>query len=295
MSEEVPRFRHGEAEALSDPELAVTIIHRQLGEVLRALPPGEEYLVLDLAETVECLVRAIGAERGKTNALAAQASGLRMRLKATSERLAAVEEDATLDKTGVLNKKTFEVRGKVLFEECRQSGRPLLCVFVDLDYFKQINDEHKHQAGDRVLEDLAKLLQVCCRPGDVVGRFGGEEFAILLPDASPDFSWKIMERLRLAIEQFYFRNGPDITRLQVTASVGGAILEDGDANFEALLDRADNAMYAAKNWPDKEKKPAGRNMAVLCIHGEDAAGKRVQLLLQMSPEDRLRPLRAPRG
>lgn len=294
MTEEVPRFRQGEIETLSDADRAAHLFHRQLNDVLNALPPGQEHLVLDLATMADELVQALAAERDKTSELAAKASGLRLRLRTTAEKLAAVEEDATLDKTGVLNRKTFEERGRALFEKCRREGTPLFCVFVDLDWFKRINDEHGHTAGDRVLEDLAKLLQYCCRPGDVVGRYGGEEFAILMPDASPDFAGKIMERLRLAVEQFFFRNGSDTTRLQVTASLGGAILEPGDENFEGLIDRADTAMYAAKNWKGEGGRAEGRNMAVLSAKGEDGEGKKVHLFIRMSPEDRLRPRHAPR-
>lgn len=294
MADNEPQFRQGEASKLSDADRAMTLLHRQLNEVLRALPPGEEYLVLDLATTADSLLQALAAEQGKTSSLAETASGLRLRLKTTAEKLAAVEEDATLDKTGVLNRKTFEERGRALFEECRREGTPLFCVFVDLDWFKRINDEHGHTAGDRVLEDLAKLLQYCCRPGDVVGRYGGEEFVILMPDALPDFAGKIMERLRLSVEQFYFSNGSDRTRLQATSSLGGAFLEPGDENFEGLIDRADKAMYAAKNWKGDDGRAAGRNMAVLSAPGEDADGKKVHLFLRMSPEDRLRPRHAPR-
>lgn len=295
MPEQEAKFREGEVGSMSEADRAQLDIARKLNAVLRALPPGREDLVLDLAESVDRLRQVLLSEDGRILARDAEAAqlremveNLRKRLKVTSERLAVTEESANQDPlTKLLNKGALNERGAGLFVQCRRDGKPLACVFVDLDYFKLINDIHGHPVGDRVLQDLAMLLKHGCRPEtDIVARYGGEEFVLLLPGVDAGTAGKIVERLRLTIEQFYFRNGSDITRLQVTASLGCAVLEQEDTGFDALLKRADDAAYDAKG--------AGRNMAVLAIGTKDAEGNCVQSFLKISPEDRLRPRHAMR-
>lgn len=295
MSERELQFREGDDGSMSETDRAQLDIARKLNAVLRALPPGSEELVIDLAESVDDLKRALLSEAGGALARDVEAAQLRQvvedlrrRLRDTSERLAVTEESANQDPlTKLLNKGALDERGATLFAQCRLEGKPLTCVFADLDYFKEINDTHGHPVGDCVLKDLAMLLKHGCRPEtDVVARYGGEEFVLLLPGVDASIAGRIMERLRLMVEQFYFRNGSDITRLQVTASLGGAVLEQGDEDFAALLLRADKAVYGAKG--------AGRNMAVISVDGEDAEGKKVQVFLEVSPDDRLRPRNAPK-
>jgi diguanylate cyclase (GGDEF)-like protein len=115
---------------------------------------------------------------------------------------------------------------------------------MDIDYFKKINDTHGHAAGDAVLRDVAKALASTLRPGDMVGRLGGEEFAALLPDCDQPAAGVTAERLRAITE------GLSITHegktLRVTISIGVSALHPRDTSIEQALQRADEGLYAAK-------------------------------------------------
>lgn len=125
-------------------------------------------------------------------------------------------------------------------------------ILVDLDHFKTINDTHGHGAGDEVLREVAAEINAQLRESDLIFRYGGEEFLILLPDQTLAAVGEVCERLRraLADRRFHLPDGSDIP---VTASFGAAAL-DYDAPFEAALERADRALYQAKE--------AGRNRVV---------------------------------
>jgi two-component system, cell cycle response regulator len=130
-----------------------------------------------------------------------------------------------------------------LVSAARRHGRPLSVAAVDLDGFKAINDERGHAAGDQVLIAVARALRAALRAEDGVGRLGGEEFLVLLPDADPNAAEHAAERLREAVAAL-----PPPAR--VTTSVGWATLAD-DESPDELVRRADDALYAAK--------AAGRN------------------------------------
>jgi diguanylate cyclase (GGDEF)-like protein len=133
---------------------------------------------------------------------------------------------------------------------CDKAGVPLSLIVVDLDHFKQINDTHGHPAGDEVLVKVASRLRSCMRPQEALGRYGGEEFLIVLPGASGVTSLALAERMRQAIATHPQAVG-DAT-LNVTISAGVASTDMfPKATIEELIDRADNALYAAKE--------AGRN------------------------------------
>ncbi|MBD0417200.1 GGDEF domain-containing protein [Oryzicola mucosus] len=145
--------------------------------------------------------------------------------------------------TGVLNRRGFEdAYDRVI----RRSDFPIVLILCDIDHFKRVNDTFGHSAGDDVLRTFGAILQRTAGKRDIVGRIGGEEFAIVIPEAdeAPEFT----SRLRRAIDAASFPL-PDIAPA-VTASFGVAVREDGEGR-EELFKRADAALYAAKN--------AGRN------------------------------------
>ena len=120
---------------------------------------------------------------------------------------------------------------------------------VDLDYFKRVNDTYGHFVGDQVLARFAHVIVHHVRDVDIVGRYGGEEFMVLMPEATLEQAVQVAERLRETIAQT--RLETDVGAIQVTASLGVAALRDEDTAFQDILRRADQALYKAKE--------AGRN------------------------------------
>ena len=117
---------------------------------------------------------------------------------------------------------------------------------LDIDFFKQINDAHGHKAGDTVLIKLAGVCQKTLREVDVIGRVGGEEFAVLLPETGVDEATEVAERLRTAIASTKVSMESGLP-LRVNVSIGVTSLGSQDDNLDVLLNQADTALYKAKN------------------------------------------------
>ncbi len=172
---------------------------------------------------------------------------------ALSERnrklVAGLAEEARVDKlTGVLNRRGFEEQATLELERASREGYHLGAASFDIDYFKRVNDEWGHEAGDRVLERLGRVLQSESRALDVVARLGGEEFVALLPRATARQVESYAERVRSA-----FADGDhERSRVTVSAGVTAGLAPD---SIEALLQVADSALYAAKR--------AGRDRTVV--------------------------------
>lgn len=155
--------------------------------------------------------------------------------------------------TGVLNRAAFDER---LAEECGSADRhesQLSLLMVDADFFKRVNDKFGHQAGDRVLQTIARTLNREIRPGDVVARYGGEEFAIILPKTDENSAVAMAERLRMKIASADVR-WADGETIKVTVSVGCACRQPQTVLPDELLSASDAALYLAKN--------TGRNRVV---------------------------------
>jgi diguanylate cyclase (GGDEF)-like protein len=149
--------------------------------------------------------------------------------------------------TGALNRLALDEMGRDLFQRSApQTGAVLM---IDVDHFKAINDRFGHAGGDRMLATLAHGIGRCLRQGDVLGRVGGEEFLVLLPDTGIDDALALAERLRAAVAQLQVVL--DGEPLAATISIGVAVREAADTAPGTLVRRADRALYAAKN--------AGRN------------------------------------
>jgi diguanylate cyclase (GGDEF)-like protein/PAS domain S-box-containing protein len=131
------------------------------------------------------------------------------------------------------------------FDLARQYASPLAFQLLDIDDFKRINDTHGHQTGDQVLQRVAQCGSSVLRRGDLFGRIGGEEFALLLPGCQPDLAEQIAERLQREIQRLVFTS-PDGQRFGVTISLGVTYLRANDPDLSALFARADAAMYTAK-------------------------------------------------
>ncbi len=153
--------------------------------------------------------------------------------------------------TGLLNRATVLTQLKRLLVEAHKTNQPLCVVMADLDYFKKINDEYGHQMGDEVLRDVAARMKSAVRDFDYVGRYGGEEFLVILENTSLHTAQQVAERVRLRVA-----NSPihlRTTAVNITISQGLAQAQEEDTP-EALIERADQALYDAKQ--------SGRNCVV---------------------------------
>jgi diguanylate cyclase (GGDEF)-like protein len=171
-------------------------------------------------------------------------------LRHQSEELAAVVTQAHTDSlTGLPNRRSFDDELDRRLAEFRRRGTPLSMLLIDVDLFKRFNDKYGHLIGDRVLRLVAQTLQECTRDSDLVARFGGEEFAVILPDTSSEIANLAAERIRSAIESKEMMI--DRQLLKVTVSGGVSQAHEGDVPT-TLIERADVALYRAKE--------AGRNL-----------------------------------
>jgi len=127
-----------------------------------------------------------------------------------------------------------------------RSGRPLSLLFVDLDGFKSINDTHGHLFGSRALVEAASVIRASARETDMVARFGGDEFALILPDTGSEGAAAVGDRVRDRIAAFSFLRG-DGLNIRLTVSVGVATLPDVAASADGLIQAADEAMYWVKD------------------------------------------------
>ena len=127
-----------------------------------------------------------------------------------------------------------------------RSGRPLSLLFIDLDGFKSINDTHGHLYGSRALVEAAGLIRLSARETDVVSRFGGDEFALILPDTGSEGAAAVGERVRDRVNAHRFLQGDGLS-IHLTVSVGVATLPDVAASTEGLIQAADEAMYHVKD------------------------------------------------
>lgn len=146
--------------------------------------------------------------------------------------------------TGLWNRRYFLELGAREFARADRTGQPLALIYFDIDHFKQVNDTHGHAAGDAVLKEVAALIGSLVREQDVVSRMGGEEFAILLPDTTPENAVRVAEKLRLAV--FAHAVETESATLRCTASFGVAAKAADTAALDHLLRQGDQSMYAAK-------------------------------------------------
>ncbi len=131
------------------------------------------------------------------------------------------------------------------FERMAQQPRAYgISLMVDIDFFKRVNDTYGHLTGDRVISHVAKVLQDAVEPGDIVCRFGGEEFVVFLAEADAETGAIMAERLRATVADSPIDDAG--TTLNVTVSIGGSLKEAAD-NIETAIHRADAALYSAKN------------------------------------------------
>lgn len=156
------------------------------------------------------------------------------------------EEAERDDLTGLLDKKYYTLKSKELINECQTNNQSLSLIIFDIDHFKTYNDTHGHPAGDEALKTVANIIQREVRGDDIVGRIGGEEFAVIIPRADAHTGYKIAERVRKSIRNHRFPGEQDLPGQTMTVSLGLATFPDHGDEFDSLIEIADRAMYQAK-------------------------------------------------
>ena len=178
----------------------------------------------------------------------AEQAGIRLGLLSM---MAASQEAASTDElTGLLNRRALNEK----VSEMLDAGRTMGIVLADIDLFKKLNDTYGHQVGDRALQAFSYALGSYARPSDIVARLGGEEFVLVLPDASAEGAMQVVERIRSGLAGVLASSGVP----RFTASYGVSDLRHGH-NLESMLKAADEALYAAKD--------AGRDRAIFAGNG----------------------------
>jgi diguanylate cyclase (GGDEF)-like protein len=221
-----------------------TLLQRNLHNPEFSLSPAEQQIVQILRE-----MRTVAEEDGaridvlteRVEALERQNMELMVRNRVLSEVTARDTLTGLYQRWYVLEKIESEINRSL------RHGSPMALMMLDLDHFKDVNDRFGHSVGDQVLQSVGKLLKDSCRVYDVPGRYGGEEFCVLLPQIALEQTPVVAERIRQRLETTEIPVGE--SALVVTASIGVAGLE-ADGSFlspSVLIDRADRALYAAKH------------------------------------------------
>jgi diguanylate cyclase len=170
----------------------------------------------------------------------------RYRLEEQAQEIDHVRKEARRDElTAVANRRAFNEKLHLLMDTWRRQHEPFVVVLADLDQFKWVNDAHGHQAGDRVLKAAGNGLKQLVREGDFVARYGGDEFAILMPSTGRDIGFKLAETVCREMSNRAFDVAVRGGEVAISFSMGVALPHEGDSD-ETILRRADEAMYRSK-------------------------------------------------
>jgi diguanylate cyclase (GGDEF)-like protein len=163
-------------------------------------------------------------------------------MKRLEEARSRIEMVAITDElTDLFNRRHLLNRFKEEFEKVKRLNTDLCCIIADIDHFKTVNDRYGHLMGDQVLKDVAHLFKSMVRVYDIVGRYGGEEFLIILPEIKPADAKQFAERMRLRVKEEITVAGP------LTISLGVTAVGAGDHSIDDVIRRADAQLYRAKN------------------------------------------------
>ena len=233
------------------PDLLLLTARRDTADKVEGLRTGaDDYVVKPFAfEEVDLRIRGILLRREFVSDLESKIETLHAKT-GELEGLLLIDE-----KTGLFNYREFARRLREEWLRALRYETPLSVIMLDLDHFKAINDRYGHPAGDRVLREFAMLVAGGARNTDVAARFGGEEFAVILPHTGGPLAARVAERIRAAVNDFTFLEPDD--RLKVTVSAGIATWPSHPSidTAEAFVGAADRALLRAKSM--------GRNQVVV--------------------------------
>ncbi|HEX6962944.1 MAG TPA: GGDEF domain-containing protein [Lacipirellula sp.] len=185
--------------------------------------------------------------RANTRRLEERFSAANSKIGELRQSLDQMRQEALTDSlTGIANRKCFDMRLRELMAEANEEGKPLALLMVDIDHFKKFNDNFGHLIGDQVLKLVARTLTDCVRGQDVAARFGGEEFAIILPNTNLDGAYVVAENIRANVAaKKITRKSTGDSLGHITLSLGIAMFRPGESVAQ-LLKRADEGLYIAK-------------------------------------------------
>lgn len=228
----------------------LTTVDRQVADHSQRITEiNREIELTKEASDQQSLLAAVAQILSINNKLTCELGVARSELKKQRQELDSLVSEVRTDPlTGLSNRRSLDEDLVRRLDEWRRNRTPLSLLFLDVDHFKQLNDAHGHQAGDLMLQEVARVLKADLREMDLASRYGGEEFAVLLPDTTLEDAEQVAERLRLAIATT--TRTYQTKTLRVTMSVGVTAAQNDDSQ-QSLVQRADAALYAAKN--------AGRN------------------------------------
>lgn len=217
-------------------------IRDQRTDRIQGLDAGADDYLVKPVDPDELRARLVGAAR---------VLRLEQELREANERLqqlaAKLQHQAFHDTlTGLLNRQGLVNHAARELARVERTDIALAAALLDIDHFKQVNDQYGHAIGDLALRHVAIQMREAIRPYDIVGRWGGEEFLLLLPGAAPEAACNIAERVRTRIATTPL-DLPDQGQIALHASIGVAVCRANTPNLDALVANADQALYAAKN------------------------------------------------
>jgi diguanylate cyclase (GGDEF)-like protein len=232
-------------EATSNIPVIFVTAKGEVADLRQGLEAGAHDYLRKPFDPAELVVRVQAAERFKRKQ--DELDQALLELAARNRELARL---AVIDGLSQLyNHSHFLKLLELEFSRAARYDKFLSVLMIDIDFFKRVNDRHGHRAGDRLLRELADILRAQVRSSDIVGRYGGEEFAATLPETDLEQAKMLAERLRRAVEEHVFEIGSDEpVRVRVTVSIGVAAYPGAAANrMEDLIEEADRKLYQAKS------------------------------------------------
>lgn len=250
-------------EATSDIPIIFLSALNEVFDKVKAFKAGGVDFITKPFQVEEVLVRVKThlTIRAQQEALAKKNQELEKKNILITEQAKKLALLATKDHlTGLSNRRDFQAKAYREVKRFQRSQKPFAIIMIDIDHFKQVNDTHGHEFGDKVLAALGHRLEKMLRAQDIVARWGGEEFIALLPETEADGAQHVAEKIRMMIaaRQYQLKD----VSASVTATLGIAMF-DGDGSIEDCIKSADHALYAGK-----EK---GRNRVVLAADALSAA------------------------